>query len=130
MILPGRMDIVLNRWTGFVFVVDIPGYDFSAATFAMHFRLYRDAPGSPIVSLANAAADAQGISCTVTTSEGVPTSRVQFRVSEATVEGILLNAGKAGADVVLVQDFHVTGGGLEKTRLTEGTATIRPGATQ
>ncbi len=130
MITPGRLDLTVQRWTPFVYQIDFPGYDFSAATFAMHVRLYRDAPGAPQIALANAAANAEGISCTVTTEAGVPTSHVQIRINETTAEAVLLNAGKPGDDIRLVQDFHVTGGGLQKTRIFEGSLTIRAGATQ
>lgn len=130
MITPGRLDLVVQRWTPFVFIIDFEGFDFEAATFALHARLYRDAPGSPLLALANAASNAEGISCNVTVAGNIPTSHVQIRINETTAEAILLNAGKAGADVVLKQDLHITGGGLPKTRWTEGDLIIRAGATQ
>lgn len=130
MITPGKLDLVVQRWTPFVFAIDFPGFDFGAATFALHARLYRDAPGSPQIALSNAASNAEGVSCTVSTVGGIPTSRVQIRINETTAEAVLLNAGKTGADVVLKQDLHITGGGLPKTRWLEGDLIIRAGATQ
>jgi hypothetical protein len=112
-----------------VTLIAFEGFDFTGATFAMDWRLYRDAP-TALLSLGNAASNAQGISCTVTVEEGVPTSFVQIRVNETTLEGLLLNAGVPGSDVVLQQDLHITGGGIPKTRWIEGKATIRAGATQ
>lgn len=132
MITPGKLDLVVQRWTPFVVILDFEGYDFSgeSTTFALQARLYRDAPGSPILSLTKQAANAEGISCTVTTTEGIPTSHLQIRINETTAETILLNAGKAGADVVLKQDLHITGAGVPKTRWIEGDLIIRAGATQ
>lgn len=128
--LPGILHFNVPRWAPYTRLIDFEGYDFSAATFAMEVRLYRDAPGAPLLALGNAAANAQGISCTVTTTAGVPTSHVLFRINKATLTGILLNAGRPGEDVRLVQDLHITGGGLPETRFTEGDFTILAGVVQ
>lgn len=130
MIIPGQLDLAAQRWTPFVYVIDFVGFDFTAATFAMDVRLYRDAPGAALVSLTNAASNAQGLSVSVTTEESVDTSALQIRINETTIEGLLLGSAGAGKDVVLVYDIHITGGGLEKTRWVEGSFTIRAGATQ
>lgn len=130
MITPGRLDLVAQRWTPFVYVIDFEGLDFTGATFALQARLYRDAPGDPLISLTNAAANAQGISVSVSTAEGVPTSHVQIRVNETTLEDLPLGAAGPGQDVKLAQDLHITGGGFPKTRWLEGDLTIRAGATQ
>lgn len=130
MITPGTLPLVAQRWTPFVYTIDFEGIDFTGATMAMQVRLYRDAPGDPIISLVNAASNAQGLSVSVVTTEGVPTSTVQIRINETTLEAILLNAGLPGADVKLAYDLHITGGGFEKTRWVEGDFIIRPGATQ
>lgn len=130
MITPGRLDLAVQRWTPFVYQIDFEGLDFSAATMALHVRLYRDAPGSPLIALANAASNADGLSVSVATTEGVPTSTVQIRINETTAEALLLNAGRPGSDVELVYDIHITGGGLLKTRWLEGRLVIRAGATQ
>ncbi|RZJ01810.1 MAG: hypothetical protein EON90_02035 [Brevundimonas sp.] len=130
MITPGRLDLMAQRWTPFIYVIAFEGFDFSAATFAMDVRLYRDAPGAALIALTNAASNAQGVSVSVTTDDGVPTSEVQIRINETTLEGLLLAAAGAGKDVVAVYDLHITGGGLAKTRWVEGSFTIRAGATQ
>lgn len=130
MIMPGRLDLVAQRWTPFAYTIEVPGYDFADATMALHARLYRDAPGAPQIALANAAANAEGLSVTVDRTGPLPISTVQIRINEATLEATLLNAGKAGEDVVLKQDLHITGGGLPKTRWSEGDLIIRAGATQ
>lgn len=131
MIETGKLDLRARRWTPFVYVIDFEGLDFSAATFASEIRLYRDAPGAALISLANAASNAQGVSVSVTTDGAVPTSHVQLRINETTLEALLLNSTPAahGKDVRLVWDIHITGGGFIKTRWLEGDFTILAGAT-
>lgn len=135
MITPAYTDLSAQRWSPFVDITDFAGFDFTDATFAMQVRLYRDAPGAPLISLTNAASNAQGISVTVIadeTNDDLPLSSVQIRINETTLEGLLLNPTPAttGKDVELVYDLHVTGGGLPKTRWMEGKFIIRAGATQ
>ncbi|HYC66636.1 hypothetical protein [Brevundimonas sp.] len=134
MITPARVDLVAQRWSPFVDITAIEGFDFSAATFAMHIRLYRDAPGDPLVALENAASNAEGISVSVATVdvEGVETvvSSVQIRINETTLETLLLGSAGAGKDVALVYDLHITSTGLGKVRWMEGSFTVRAGATQ
>ena len=130
MITPGRLDLTVQRWTPFVYQIDFEGLDFTGASMAMHVRLYRDAPGDPLISLSNAASNAEGLSVSMTTVSGVTTSTVQIRINETTLEALLLNAGKPGDDIRLVYDLHITGGGFAKTRWIEGDLVIRAGATQ
>lgn len=127
---PGTLPIRAQRWTPFIYLIDFIGYNFVSASFGMHVRLRPDAPGSALITLAGAASPAEGISATVVTTGGVPTSTVEIRIAEATLEGVLLNAGRAGEDVVLAYDLHITGGGLPKTRWVQGSFTIEPGVTQ
>lgn len=130
MIIPGRLELLAQRWTPFVYVIDFEGYDFTGATFLSHLRLYRDAAGDPLVALENAASNAQGVSVSVATVGGQPVSSVQLRINETTLESLLLSAAGAGKDVAVVWDLHITGGGLPKTRWLEGDFIIRAGATQ
>lgn len=132
MITPGKLDLVAQRWTPYVYVIDFPGLDFTGATMAMDVRLYRDAPGAALVALGNAASNAQGLSVSVATEDDVTTSSVQIRINETTLEALLLNSTPAahGKDVGLVYDLHITGGGFIKTRWIEGSFTVRAGATQ
>ena len=129
MISPGSLDLVAYRWTPYVYQIDFVGLNFTDATMLSHVRLKRDAPGTPIISLANASPSAEGLSVSVVTTGGVPTSTIQIRINEATLEGILLNAGVPGDDIVLAWDIHVTGGGYPKTRWLEGRFVIKPGVT-
>ncbi|MBU2233198.1 MAG: hypothetical protein KKG69_18180 [Alphaproteobacteria bacterium] len=131
MITPGRLDLTVQRWSPFDYTIQLPvGIDFTGATAAMQARLYRDAPGEPILSLVNASSAGQGLSFTTETTDDIATSFLRIRINETTAEAILLNAGKAGADVVLAYDIHITGGGFAKTRWYEGALIVRAGATQ
>ena len=131
MITPGRLDLVVQRWTPFVYLLEFAGLNFTdVSAMSMHIRLFRDAPGSPLVALTSASPSDEGLSFEVAAVDGVAISTVQIRINETTIEGLLLNAGKAGADIVLRYDLHVTGAGYPKTRWVEGDFTIRPGATQ
>lgn len=143
---PGVLDLVAQRWVPFIYVIDYPFVDLSAATFAAMGRLYKDAPGDPLFSLANAASNAEGVSVSVSTVDGyeidgqtydgVTVSSVQFRINETTIEGILpfvVTSGipnrKAGNDVSFAWDFVITGGGWPKHRSLQGEFAIEGGAT-
>lgn len=128
MIAPGNVPLRAYRNTPFVLPITVANYNFSAATFAAQVRAYRDAPGAALITLGNATAGSQGISCTYS----APTSTIILQIDEATIDALLpypANGARPGADVVLYWDFHVTGGGLIKTRLLQGTFTIEPGVT-
>lgn len=131
MINPAQLDLTAQRWTPFVYVVDFEGLNLTGATFAADIRLYRDAPGAALIALSNAAANAQGVSVSVTIDgDDVPTSHVQIRINETTLESLLLGAAGAGRDVDAVWDMHITGGGFIKSRWLEGAFKIRAGVTQ
>lgn len=137
MIETGTRDLVANRWQAFKHTIALEGFDLTGGTFLVHLRLYRDAPGDPLIALSNATSPAEGISVSVETVEGLPTSTIEMRINETTIEGLLpflVTDGqpnrKAGTDPVLVWDIHITATGLPKTRLLEGTFTIRGGSTQ
>lgn len=130
MITPADLPLVAYRFSPFAEVIPFEGFDWTGATFTLQARLWRDAPGEPLIDLANAVPIAQGISVSVVTTDGIPTSFVQVRINEATLEPLLLNAGKAGSDVEVPYAMHVTGGGLPKTRILDSTFTIRAGANQ
>lgn len=129
---PGTLDLRVQRWTPFTYAIAFP-FDFTGATMAMHVRSYRDAPGSPLINLQNATAPAQGLSVSVATVGGVTTSTVQIRIDETTIEALLpfpASGVRAGEDVPLVWDIHITGGGFAKSRWIEGAFIIKSGATQ
>lgn len=131
---PGRLDLRAYRWTPFIYVIDIEGYDLSAASFAAEVRSYRDAPGSALISLftqANPAA--QGISVSVATIDSVTVSSVQIRINETTLESLLPLSSSGlptdAPDVPLVWDLHIDPVGGDKQRWLEGKFEIVAGST-
>jgi hypothetical protein len=132
---PGKLDLRAYRWTPFVYALEFPGYDFSAADFALQVRAYRDATGGALVNLTTQVNPAaQGVSVSVETVEGVSTSLLQIRINETTIEGLLplATSGRPSddPDVPLVWDLHITTSGLGKRRWLEGSFTIMAGVTQ
>jgi hypothetical protein len=128
MIYPGNAPLRAFRNAPLIQEITVANYNFSSATFAAQVRAYKDAPGSALITLANATAGSQGISCTYTGT----TSTILLQIDEATIDALLpypTNGVKQGADVVLYWDLMITGGGLIKTRLLQGTFTIEPGVT-
>lgn len=132
---PVTLNLTAQRWAAYVETpIAFEGRDYSEATLAMQLRQYRDATGSPLVSLTTQDAGTQGLSCVVTTDgDDNPTSWITIQIDEATLEAVLpwpANGQKANTDVVLFHDLVITGGGHAKRRRAAGTFTIQPGATQ
>lgn len=113
------VDIYAPRGVPLLDLTDFVSFDYSAATFVMEVRKYRDASAPALLTLANAAASAQGISCTVTMVDGVPWSTVQIRVNETTIEGLPFSSPRGG-DVALQYALDITGGGHPKLRRMQG----------
>lgn len=131
---PGKLPLRAQRWTPFVYRIRFEGYDFSEATFAAQVRSFRDAPGDPLISLTTQESpSAEGISVSVETIDDAPTSTVQIRINETTLEGLLplSTSGRPSddPDVPLVWDLHITSSGLGKVRWLEGSFTIVAGST-
>lgn len=133
---PGTVDLRIQRWAPYRDFIEVRGVDLTGATLAMQLRLYRDAPGDPLVSLATTASPAEGLSVEVATVDGMPVSTIWIRINETTIEGVLpftVTAGspnrKAGSDVTLAHDIVLSGTGIPKARWFQGTATIEAGVT-
>lgn len=128
----GRRDLVANRWEPFVHTIDFEGFNLTGATFAMHVRLVRDAPGAPLVNLSTVTtANTEGIRLTgvSTSAAGLPVSSVYIRINEPNVEA-LPAATELGEDATLYWDLQITPSGGDKYRALEGTFTVRAGVTQ
>src|SRR5690606_18954517 len=115
MIQTGKRDLVVPRWTPWKHEIDVVGLDLPGGTFAMQVRLYRDAPGDPLIDLENATAPAEGISVSVAEIDDEPVSTLTIRINETTIEGVLpfaVSSGSPnrspGADVALVWDLHIS----------------------
>jgi len=129
MITPGTFDVFALRWQPFKLTLAFPGYDFTGATFKSEVRSYRDAPDPALISLANASSPSQGISVTVASVSGVPTSTVELRIDETTLEGLPF-PNPRGPDLEAVWDLVITPSGGTKVRWVEGKFTVHGGSTQ
>ncbi len=123
-------DLRVERWTPAR--IDIPciGFDFTGQQLTLQVRQYRDAPGEPLINLANSAAPAEGLSLVVDLSGTLPVTTISIRINETTLEGVLpfpVSGVAPGADVVLAYALHV-GTGAAKMRFLEGNFTLVPGA--
>jgi len=132
--IPGTLPLTVQRGTPFVYRIDFPGYDLSTAGLAAQVRLYRDQPGAPLIDLSTAQPQAEGLSVVVTLSSGgLPTSTLQIRINETTIEQLLPfpdNGLEPGDRVPLAWDLHLTISPIGKRRWVEGPFTISPGVTR
>lgn len=152
MITPGHLPLGADRWTPFVATFRFVGVDLTGAVLASQVRLYKDAPGDPLVDLAQVTtAAAEGVRIIYAGSDTVanhiaagrltaaPTgyvdadtlalSLIGMRINETTMEG-LPPGGRAGSDVELVWDLHITPSGGLKGKWLYGPFTVRAGVTQ
>lgn len=130
---PGTLPLTVQRGTPFVYRIDFPGLDLTSAGLAAQVRLYRDQPGAPMISLINAQPLAEGLSVTTISEAGVPTSTLQIRINETTIEGLLpfpQNGLEPAEPVKLAWDLHLTISPVGKRRWIEGPFTISPGVTR
>ena len=131
---PGTLPLTVQRGTPFVYRIDFPDYDLTDAGLAMQVRLYRDQPGAPLLSLVAAQPLAQGLSVELATdADGIPTSTLQIRINETTIEQMLpfpANGLEPAAPVLLAWDLHLTISPVGKRRWIEGPFTISPGVTR
>lgn len=131
---PGQVVWRAKRWEPFDDSITIEGVDLSSITTAtMQVRAYRDAPGAALIDLSLVAPPAQGLSISVSTTEGVPTSVIRVLINETTIETLLpfpANGVEPGADVNLAGGIILAGTGFKKTRWFEGPFIIVPGANQ
>lgn len=128
MMVAGKLALLVNRWQPNKIEVDFVGYDFTGQTFKAQVRAYQDAPDPALITLENAASPGEGISVTVVTTDGIPTSTIQLRINETTVEGLPFSNPK-GTDLELVWDLTI-GSGSAKTRWLEGPFIVHGGSTQ
>lgn len=130
---PATEDLRAYRWTQFKELFPIEGIDLTGASFAMQVRQYPDATGDPLISLTDATSPAQGISLSVATVGGLPTSTIEVRINETTIEGLYpfpANGLEPGQEVKLAYDMHITLSSLGKRRWFQGVFIIVPGVTQ
>lgn len=154
MITPGLLPLAGDRWTPFARTLLLAGYDLTDATLAAQVRLYKDAPGSPLVNLAQVtSASSEGVRLiyagedtianhisagrmktadmlpSETPADTLALTLIGMRINETTMEG-LPPAGRPGADVDLQWDIHITPSGALKGKWLYGPFTVRAGVTQ
>ena len=118
MIQPGRLPLVGNRYTPFVYSIDVVGVDLTGASILAQIRISPDAAGEPIASFAT------GLS--VTTTNGIPTSTIDLTLTEASMTA-MPEAAEIGNAVALAWDMVVTTADTTKFVLVGGSFTINPG---
>lgn len=111
------------------------GEDLSGATWRMEVRWTDGDTGTPLVSLANAAAGSEGFSATYDagmvdpdTGEVFGGTRLRPQIAKATLQAITANSDPSQPQV-LEYDVHCTPTcGVEQVRIF-GTFTLQPGVT-
>lgn len=134
--MAAKIDIaVISKRVPWIDDLAVEVVDYSSATFKMEIRQKPGDSGSPLVTLGNAAAGSEGISCTYDTAyvdpetgETFPASVIVFQVNETTMESLALGNPTDGA-VDCAYDLHVTPSGGAKFVLCYGAFTYSPGVT-
>lgn len=130
-----RVPFVDEDGATWVFIAE----DWDDAAFSMQIRHLPGDTGAPLISLANASAGSQGISCTFDDSyvytdpwlkEDVTAeaSLVLVQINEATLEALSLGT-PYDQPVCLHYDLHVTPSGGVKRIAAQGKFIINPGVT-
>lgn len=101
--------------------IDVIGYDFTGATFKMEVR---DTPNGGTVRATAT------VSVSVTTDEGVPTSRVSWSIDEATMEAMPTDPANPSGPHEIHYDMHITPSGGTKFVAWGGSFTVVEGVTQ
>lgn len=119
------------RFTPFLWRIFLRGIDLSAATWHMHVRTKFDAPGAPILALANV-----GVEQTLgiyrfapVVIEGITVSQVDVFIPRANMIA-MPPAAVLGSDAELVYDLHVEAAGQPDFNMFRGTFIVEAGATQ
>ncbi len=128
MMSPGMYGWTVFRWQPVKLTLDFVGYDFTGQTFKAEVRAYRDAENPALISLDTVASPGEGISVTVVTTDSIPTSTVEIRINETTLEALPFTNPR-GTDFTAVWDL-VIGSGSAKKRWVEGAFIVHGGSTQ
>ena len=114
-------NIYANRFAPHSDYIDVVGYDFTGGVFTMEVRSARNggtvrATVTPTVS--------------VTTDDGVPTSRIEWEIVKATVEAMPVDSVDPALDVTLYYDVHVTPSGGDEFVAFGGKFVVVAGVTE
>jgi hypothetical protein len=110
-----------RRWQRYGKTLRFLGVDLTSADMRLQVRLYRNAPGAPLIDLQTVTnGNAEGLRLvSVTQVDGKPVSTVSLIVNETTMEGTPF-MGEAGADSVFAYDAQITPAGGFKQVWLEG----------
>ncbi len=130
MILPGKLDLLADRFTPFVTPLTIAGIDLTGATFMAQVRDRKNG-GTLRADLTTVGSIAtEGIKLVSTTTlGGVDYNLLSMRINEETMEA-MPDAPEIGGDLPLVWDMHVTPSGGVKQVYFAGIFTVRDGVTE
>lgn len=108
--------------------MDIEGFDFTGATVDMEVR---DHPNGGAVR-ASTLSDPETITVTltVTTTEGVPTTRIAWSIAETVMEAMPLDSVAPQGDARLSYDLHLTPDGGTKFVPFGGPFVVKAGVIQ
>jgi hypothetical protein len=125
-----RLPIVADRQTPLVLTIYYEGVDLTGCVMRAQVRLYRDAPGDPLVDLPTVTTtNTEGLRLVSVETDalGLPTSKVSMRINQSTMQGLPI--GDIDTDVELAWDQHITIEG-DKGRRLYGPFIVRPGVTR
>lgn len=128
-----RYDSEANRFAPHTDYIDFEGFDWTDADLKLQIRDSKNG-GAIRVDLAKVtSASAEGVRIdSVTTVDGLTTTRIAWRINETTLEEIDAEALglEPDADVNLFMDLHVTPVGELKFVPVEGIFTVKAGVTE
>jgi hypothetical protein len=125
MIQAVRVDLTADRWTPFVYTIDVTGLDLTSATMHAQVRLYPDAAGDPLIDLPLVTTGEDGVKfLSVDDSGPVPVSHLQLQIAAATL-ATMPEAAEIGNDQAFAWDIIIN-----NARWLYGTFTARAGVTR
>ena len=116
-----RLPLGGRRWQPYVKTLRFSGVDLTGADLRLQVRLYRNAPGQPVIDLVTVTnGNAEGLRLvSVEMVDDRPVSTVAIKINETTIEGLVF-LGEAGDDTVLAYDLQITPVGGYKQVWVEG----------
>ena len=116
-----RLPLGGRRWQRYEKTLRFTGVDLTGADMRLQVRLYRNAPGTPVIDLLTVTnGNAQGIRLiSVDEVDGRSVSTVGIIINETTMEGTPY-MGEAGADSVFAYDLQINPAGGFKQVWAEG----------
>lgn len=130
---PARADLTARRYQPFILIVDAVGQDWTGADLKLQVRATQSAPGAALIDLSVAAAGSEGLSISVATTLGIPTTTLTIQIDEATLTATTPYPGNGlepNTPVSLRYDLVVTPSGGIKQRWLEGAFIIVEGVTR